>query len=76
MLGQVGSARQEIHDYTQSLLRERHLELKNLEKKHYSQEISTSDYLSCRRSLLQAISELGRIECGEPDRASPTQDRD
>jgi hypothetical protein len=64
---QAGSARQEGHEYTQSLLRERHRELQNLEIKHRLQQIPTSQYLSCRRSLLQAISELTCIERDELD---------
>ena len=56
------------YEYAQSLLRDRHRELQALEIRHHSQQIPTEEYVSCRRALLQAISELSHIERDNPER--------
>jgi hypothetical protein len=57
----TGSAIDDGDEYSSSLLRERQRELLILERKHRDQQIQTTDYLSCRRSLLQAIGELANL---------------
>ena len=56
------------YEYAQSLLRERHRELQTLEIRSHSEQIPMDEYVSCRRALLQAISELSRIERDNPER--------
>jgi hypothetical protein len=48
----------EGHDYTSLLLRERMQELRVLERRRARGQLSGDEYRSCRRALLQAISEL------------------
>ena len=61
----------EGYEYTLVLLRERHVELQKLEARHRRQQMPTDQYLSCRRSLLQGISELIAITAGDPGSHAP-----
>jgi hypothetical protein len=63
-------------DYVQLLLQDRHRELQNLEVKHQQMLIHPDDYLSCRRSLLQAVAQLETLARGgmeERTRPQPLQ---
>jgi hypothetical protein len=55
----------EIHTkgdrYTFLLLRERKQELNLLEQRHERAQLSDDEYRSCRRALLQAISEINHV---------------
>jgi hypothetical protein len=62
MLSQAGRESARRYEYAQSLLRDKHRELQSLEIRHQREQIPTDEYLSCRRALLQAISELSHIE--------------
>ncbi len=62
MLSQAGPECAGGYEYAQSLLRDRYRELQALEIRHHSEQIPTDEYVSCRRSLFQAISELSHIE--------------
>jgi hypothetical protein len=46
------------HEYVRLLLKERKRELHSLERRYGRKVVLANDYLSCRRSLLQAIHEL------------------
>jgi len=46
------------YEYARSLLRDRRQELQVLALRHRQKLTPTNDYLSCRRSLLEAIREL------------------
>ena len=54
--------------YVAFLLAERQRELLFLERNHH--HMQWSDYLSCRRSLQQAINELTNVLQSDPDLAS------
>ena len=58
MLGRAESRDRCGYRYARSLLRERQQKLQDLEKSHHQKLMSLSDYLCCRRSLLQAIDQL------------------
>ena len=47
--------------YTSLLVRERKQELKLLEQRHERAQLSDDEYRSCRRALLQAISEINHV---------------
>ena len=51
----------EGHKYTSVLLRERAQELEVLEQRHQGGQLSHDEYRSCRRALLQAISEINNV---------------
>jgi hypothetical protein len=57
----------EVYRYAELLLRERQRELKALELKHQHQQIAHDDYLSCRRALQRAISELSILLLNDPE---------
>lgn len=48
-------------EYCSSLLRERICQLRGLEQRHRRKLIGSSEYFSCRRSLIQSICELRRV---------------
>ena len=48
-------------DYVHLLLQDKKRELRDLELKHSQALIGAEDYLSCRRSLLQAIAQLEEL---------------
>jgi hypothetical protein len=52
------SAGRNVDGYVMKQLRERHRDLAALESERQLISMSPSDYLNCRRSLLQAIDEL------------------
>lgn len=54
------------YKYVHFLLQDKQRELQELEEKHQQLLISTEDYLSCRRSLLQAVGQLEAL-LGEND---------
>ena len=62
MFKQVEPALQSEDEYTKLLLRERRQHLQSLASSYAQQKISPSEYESCRKSLLQAISELVIVE--------------
>ena len=68
MLSQGGPECAGGYEYAQSLLRDRYRELQALEIRHHSEQIPTDEYVSCRRALFQAISELSHIERDNPER--------
>jgi hypothetical protein len=55
MLKQAQTSNKEAYDYARSLLLDRQRQLQSLELKHRQRLIGKGDYLSCQRSLLQAI---------------------
>lgn len=65
MLKQAGTQCGDEYRYAEPLVQDRRRELKVLELKHRHQEISRDEYLSCRRALLQAISELETLTRAE-----------
>jgi hypothetical protein len=56
----------DAHEYARLLLSERKRELQALKQRHGEKLTTTNDYLSCRRSLLEAIVELQNIVTGGP----------
>lgn len=56
----------EEYEYPRLLLQEKRWELQALELKHRSNLMNTNEYLSCRRSILQGISELENLLLTEP----------
>ena len=61
----IESPNRGIDKYVRSLLTERQRELRLLELNH--QWMRAGDFLSCRRSLLQAINELETLLQTDPD---------
>ncbi len=55
---QAQTSYKEAYDYAHSLLQDKQRELQSLELKHWQGLIDKDDYLSCQRSLLQAIGQL------------------
>lgn len=49
------------YEYTSLLFRERKQELKALEQRYKSGQLSGEEYRSCRRALLQAIGEISNV---------------
>jgi hypothetical protein len=62
----------EVFRYAASLLRERQQALDALEAKYRGRVSPPADYLSCRRSLLQAIGQLRALLRTEPEAESAT----
>ena len=60
------------YTYTESLLLERQQALGALEAKYRGIVPPPSDYLSCRRSLLQAINQLEALLRADPEAESAT----
>jgi len=54
------------YDYPRSLLQAKRRELRAVELNYQNNLIPTIDYLSCRRSLCQAINELETLLQGAP----------
>jgi hypothetical protein len=54
--------------YAEFLLQEKQRELQALELRHSTMAISSEDYHSCRRSLLDAISQLEALLRGDIER--------
>jgi len=71
MFNQPKPVRRQNYSYSNSLLQERQQELHALEQKHREGQIPPDDYRSCRRSLLQAISELRSILPNDPESETP-----
>ncbi len=71
---EAGSKCNEVYRYAELLLRERQQELKALGLKHQHKQMPKGDYLSCRRALQQAISELRTLVLDDPelDAVNPT----
>jgi len=63
------------YEHAKVLLRERQRKLHAIEQRHQQQKIAREEYLSCRLSLLQGISELSSILLNDPDR-TPEQNLD
>lgn len=53
------------YKYAKFLLQDKQRELRSLELKHSRKLIPSGDYYSCRRSLLQAISQLETLLRGD-----------
>ena len=49
-----------VLEWAESILEERQQALADLEEKYNRQEIPEDEYLSCRRSLQQAVSEIAK----------------
>lgn len=67
MFKQAESPDREGYKYARFLLHDRQRELQALELKHRRMLILKTDYLSCRRSLLQAIDQLETVLLGDPE---------
>jgi hypothetical protein len=72
MINQPKPVSQEPYEYAKSLMLDRQRLLQALELRHQQREVPPAEYLSCRRSLLQAIKELGSILLNDPGRRKPT----
>jgi hypothetical protein len=59
------------YEYAKSLLQDKQRELRCLELRRSLMVIPREDYHSCRRSLLQAISQLETLLRGETDYVPP-----
>ena len=55
------------YNYARFLLQDKQREMRSLERKYSRLLISSKDYHSCRRSLLQAISQLETLLRGDTD---------
>jgi len=75
MVTQADPREREGFRYARSILRDRQRDLRHLELKHRQKSILGDDYLSSRRSLLQAISQLEALLRRDPDneRRGPTE---
>jgi len=51
----------EGYEYVNVLLQDKQQELRDLEVKYERTLIGTEDYLTCRRSLLQAVAQLEEL---------------
>lgn len=61
MTTQGASGIETVFQYVESLLQERQRELMDLDRKYRLRKIQRNEFLSCRRSLLQAMSELAGL---------------
>ena len=61
MMNQTSRQNRDVHEYTRSLMQENQDRLQELKVLYEQKQISETDYLSCRRSLLQAMSQLEQV---------------
>lgn len=61
MTTQVESGIEAVFKYVESLLQEKQRALMDLDQKYRLRTIQRDEFLSCRRSLLQAMSELAGL---------------
>jgi hypothetical protein len=61
MTTQIASEIEAVFRYVESLLQERQRQLMDLDRKYRLRNIQPDEYLSCRRSLLQAMRELAAL---------------
>ena len=66
----------EAYGYAKLLLLERQQDLEALDLKYSGVALLSSDYLSCRRSLLQAINQLETLLRSDPEAVSAIDGRD
>lgn len=76
MTNQPKPVSQGPYEFAKSLLLDRQRVLHALELRNEQREIPSAEYLSCRRSLLQAIKELGSILRNDPRRPKPNASAD
>lgn len=60
-MNQIASQNRDVFEYTRSLLHEKEECLRAVKLQYEQNQISAGDYLSCQRSLLQAISQLQEL---------------
>ena len=66
----------EAYGYAKLLLLERQQDLEALDLKYSGVALLSREYLSCRRSLLQAINQLERLLRSDPEAVSAIDGRD